>query len=46
MKIKVQQESILYNVILDGNIIKGNLNDAGKDEKWLKKELKNRQTDK
>lgn len=35
-----QQEQIMPTVIMDGHIIKDNLQQAGKDEIWLKRQLK------
>ncbi len=35
-----EQENIVTNVILDGNIMYNNLKSIGKDEKWLNKKLK------
>lgn len=40
MKINVQDEPIVYNIIIDGEIIPKNLEHAGKDTKWLNHELK------
>lgn len=34
-----EQESLLANVVMDGNIMKAHLTQVGKDEQWLKKEL-------
>lgn len=34
-----EQEELLANVILDGNIMQDNLHRMGKDETWLKKEI-------
>ena len=40
MNIKVSQESIWANVVIDSKIMKKNLSIMKKDEKWLMKELK------
>lgn len=40
MKIKVNKASLCANVIIDGNIMKRNLENSNKTEEWLKKELK------
>ena len=40
MNLKVNKESILSNVIIDGKIMKNNLIYMNKDVKWLNKELK------
>lgn len=40
MDLKVEQEDLIANVIIDGNIMYNNLKSCGKDEKWLKNELK------
>lgn len=39
MQIKIKQEKIVTNVILDGTILKENLKNLGHDEAWLNKEL-------
>lgn len=39
MQIKVKQEKLVTNVILDGKILKENLKNSGKTEEWLDKEL-------
>lgn len=39
MQIKVKQEKLVTNVILDGKILKENLKNSGKTEEWLNKEL-------
>ena len=40
MNIKKENKDIIYNLIIDGQIIKENLNHINKDENWLKHELK------
>lgn len=40
MKIKVKNESLCANIIIDGALLENNLNNMGKDKKWLDKELK------
>ena len=40
MNIKKENKDIVYNLIIDGQIIKENLNHINKDENWLKHELK------
>lgn len=40
MDLKVKENSILANVIIDGNIMERNLKVMKKDKKWLQKELK------
>lgn len=40
MKIKVDKEGLCSNVIIDGKIMKNNLKNIKKDEKWLNKQLK------
>ena len=40
MNIKVENEGICSNVIIDGKIMHNNLKNINKDEKWLKQELK------
>jgi len=40
MKLKVPEESLCANIIIDGKIMHNNLNNINKDEKWLNKELK------
>lgn len=39
MKLPVQQEKLLYNIIVDGNLMERELQAAGKEEIWLKKQL-------
>ncbi len=39
MKLKGKKESLCANVIIDGNIMNKNLENMGKDTKWLEKEL-------
>ena len=40
MKLKVPQAGLVGNVIIDGKVMKKNLENLGKDEKWLQKEMK------
>lgn len=40
LKQPVQAEYLLYNLIIDGSILRRNLKAYGKDEKWLKDQLK------
>ena len=40
MDLKVKDEDLVANVIIDGNIMYNNLRACGKDESWLKNELK------
>ena len=40
MKLKVQNEGLCANVIIDSKIMHNNLKNINKDEKWLKQELK------
>lgn len=40
MNLKKEKSSLLANVIIDGNIMKENLKNMNKDEKWLLKKLK------
>lgn len=40
MKIKVQEDGLSANLIIDGNLMTKNLKALGKDEKWLKQILK------
>lgn len=40
MKLPVQQEELLWNVIVDGNVMEGELKQAGKDAQWLREQLK------
>lgn len=40
MGLKVDQEGLVGNVIIDGKVMKTNLKNLGKTEEWLKKELK------
>ena len=40
MKVKVNKNGLVANVIIDKKIMKENLLQMGKDEKWLMKELK------
>lgn len=39
MNISPAQEDLVYNLIIDGKIMKENLKHSGHDEEWLKKEL-------
>ena len=40
MKIKAQEDTLCANIVIDGLLLENNLSNIGKDEKWLKKELK------
>ena len=40
MKIKVEDEGLCSNVIIDSKIMKNNLKNINKDERWLIHELK------
>lgn len=40
MKLNVKEENLVANVIIDGKIMYNNLQACGKDESWLKNELK------
>lgn len=40
LKLKEPNNGLVYNLIIDGTIIKENLNNINKTEKWLLKELK------
>ncbi len=40
LSIAVKNESLQYNVIVDGRVLDGNLRFAGKSREWLKNELK------
>lgn len=40
--IKTNNKGLVYNLIIDGQIIKDNLKHSNKDEKWLKQQLKNK----
>ncbi len=40
IKLKLPDDSLLANVIIDGNIMKNNLRNMNKEVKWLEKELK------
>lgn len=40
LKIIPENEEVFFNVIMEGKILYRNLKDAGKDENWLKNELK------
>lgn len=42
MKIKLKEEGLVANIIIDGNLLENNLKNMKKDEKWLEKELKNK----
>ncbi len=39
LSIKAEQEYLVANLIIDGNVMKENLAASGKDEKWLNKQL-------
>ena len=46
MKIAVMQDELVANVIIDGKVIEKSLTMIGKDETWLRNQLKNqRKTD-
>lgn len=40
MKLSPEQDYLVANVILDGNIMEKNLKHTGNDEKWLKKQIR------
>lgn len=40
MNLKPEKQGLCANVIIDGKVMKNNLLNVGKDEKWLSKELK------
>ena len=40
MKIKVKEEGLCRNIVIDGKLMKNNLNSINKDEKWLFHQLK------
>lgn len=40
MKIKVKEEGLVSNIIIDGTLLKNNLNNINKSKTWLDKELK------
>lgn len=40
MKLKVEKQELVANVIIDGKIMRSNLENMKKDEKWLNQELK------
>lgn len=40
MNIKVDKDSVCSNAVIDGHVMKNNLDGIGKDEKWLLHELK------
>jgi uncharacterized membrane protein YcaP (DUF421 family) len=40
MGMKVNNKGLVYNLIIDGKILKDNLEHAKKTEKWLNQELK------
>lgn len=42
LKVKVKDESLCANIIIDGILLENNLKNMKKDEKWLKKELTKR----
>ena len=42
MKLKIAQDSLIANVVIDGKIMKQNLKNMHKDEQWLNKQLKNK----
>lgn len=39
MKLPVRQEELLWNIIVDGHVMAGELKAAGKEERWLKDQL-------
>lgn len=45
MKLKVEDVSLISDIIIDGKVIEDNLAIAGIDKKWLKSELKKRNID-
>jgi len=40
MKLKTEKQGLCANVIIDGKIMKKNLNNVGKDEDWLDRSLR------
>lgn len=40
MKLKTEKQGLCVNVIIDGKIMKKNLNNVGKDEEWLDRSLR------
>lgn len=40
LSLAVKEESMQYNIIVDGKVLDGNLQFAGKNREWLQKELK------
>ena len=40
LNVPAEQSALEYNLIIDGKVLKKNLKCYGKDEQWLKKELK------
>ena len=42
MKLKIAQDSLIANVVIDGKIMKQNLKNMHKDEQWLNRQLKNK----
>lgn len=40
MNLKVKEQSLVSNIIIDGKIMKNNLENMNKEQKWLEKELK------
>ena len=40
MNLKPKKQSLVANVIIDGNIMEENLNNMNKDINWLKKQIK------
>ena len=40
LNLNVEEEGLCANVIIDGKVMYNNLNNIGKTESWLKKELK------
>jgi uncharacterized membrane protein YcaP (DUF421 family) len=46
MKLSPEQDYMVANVILDGKIMKSNLQNTGNDEKWLRQQIKGQGADK
>ena len=40
MNLKLNQDSLVANIILDGKVMNNNLENMNKDEEWLNKQLK------
>ena len=45
LNLKPKKVGLVANIIIDGNIMKNNLNNFGKTEEWLLKELKSKNKD-